>query len=66
MALESQDYRAFVTEAILGADSSARIVDPLEMCKVRAPAMHSPGTAPEDMFKDDAAGLPKPYALNPR
>ena len=39
------------TEAILGADSPAWIVDPLEMCKVRAPAMLSPCTAPDDMFQ---------------
>jgi hypothetical protein len=52
--MESQDYRAQIEQAILAADPSAKIVDPLQLGAVRASELYAPGTPVESMWKEDA------------
>jgi hypothetical protein len=47
IAVESQDYRALIEAAIMNADPTATIVDPIAYVGARAGALHPPGTRPE-------------------
>lgn len=52
VAVESQDYRAQMREAILAADPTATIVDPAELVKTRSISLHPSG--PVDWSSDIA------------
>eukprot|EP00927_Polykrikos_kofoidii_P028479 TRINITY_DN24861_c0_g1_i1.p1 TRINITY_DN24861_c0_g1~~TRINITY_DN24861_c0_g1_i1.p1 ORF type:complete len:194 (+),score=31.83 TRINITY_DN24861_c0_g1_i1:70-582(+) len=54
VAMESQDYRALLRDAVLAADPMARIVDPLALGEVRAAEWYPPGTPIENYWIDDA------------
>mmetsp|Transcript_34183 Transcript_34183/g.102022 ORF Transcript_34183/g.102022 Transcript_34183/m.102022 type:complete len:172 (-) Transcript_34183:171-686(-) len=49
-----QDYRAQLKDAILGADPSAKIIEPWELVGGLCAEMYPPGTPQEDYFADDA------------
>ena len=53
LAMESQDYRGRLREAIHAADATAEIVDPLKLGEKRAAQLYAPGTPTEDMWRDD-------------
>ena len=53
IAMESQDYRGMIRRAILAADSTASIVDPLQMGSDRAAQLYPQGTPEEEMWVDD-------------
>ena len=55
IAVESQDYRAQMRDAILAADATADIVDPAQIVEGRAPELHPHG-APIDWSEDAAVG----------
>ena len=54
VAMESQDYRAQITQAVLAADPTAQIVDPLKMGEVRSTELYPAGTPVSEMWQDDA------------
>lgn len=53
VAVESQDYRASIRAAVLAADSTARVVDPAEVVKLRAPELHVDRVPEADFWEDD-------------
>ena len=53
IAMEEQDYRGRIRHAVLAADSTATIVDPLEMGKERAAQLYPHGTPEREMWADD-------------
>ena len=54
VTVESQDYRASIRAAVLAADSTACVIDPAEVVKLRAAELHVDGTPELGFWKDDA------------
>ncbi len=55
VAVESQDYRVSIRAAVLAADKTARVVDPAEVVKLRAPELHADGLPEAAFWKEDGS-----------
>ena len=55
IAVESQDYRAQMRDAVLAADSNANIIDPAVVVADLAPRIHAPGTPEAAWWAEDEA-----------
>ena len=53
VAVESQDYRAQIRDAVIAAESGAQVVDPAEVVEARGPDLHPPD-GPVDWRTDES------------